>query len=280
MDPSKETSPTTYSHNAGTHCEPSERQRTGPSSVLSKIQSHMNDSVRPSSYAELELLLLTFCTGIQDAVSFPDYHCFASNQTGNTVFLMLAIVMPSFDGEMFITANIGTALGFFLAAGWLTGQLSHMVGARQRWWLVLCNFFQACLVFAAAAIQQVYGTELRGSAAITAIALLAFASGSQVVQSRSLAMTEISTAMATAAWVDLMMDPHMFRVRGNRPRDRRVSFLLTLILGCLAGAGIYKTAGSAVAIFVSAAGKMLVTIMYLFNGAERPKEDDAESGSL
>ncbi|KAK8089558.1 hypothetical protein PG997_004519 [Apiospora hydei] len=280
MDPSKETSPTTYSNNVETRPKPSERPRTGPSSALSKIQSHMNDSVRPSSYAELELLLLTFCTGIQDAVSFPDYHCFASNQTGNTVFLMLAIVMPSFDGEMFITANIGAALGFFLAAGWLTGQLSHLVGARQRWWLVLCNFFQACLVFAAAAIQHVYGTELRGSAAVTAIALLAFASGSQVVQSRSLAMTEISTAMATAAWVDLMMDPRMFRVRGNRPRDRRVSFLLVLILGCLAGAGIYKTAGSAAAIFVSAAGKMLVTIMYLFNGAERPKEEDAESGSL
>ncbi|KAK7924680.1 hypothetical protein PG985_006734 [Apiospora marii] len=279
MDPSKERPPIT-SHNAGTHHEPPESQQPEPPSILSKIQSRMNDSVRPSTYAELELLLLTFCTGIQDAVSFPDYHCFASNQTGNTVFLMLAIVLPSFDGEMFITANIGAALGFFLAAGWLTGQVSHLVGARQRWWLVFCNFFQACLVFAAAAIQQVYGTELRGGAAVTAVSLLAFASGSQVVQSRSLAMTEISTAMATAAWVDLMMDPHMFRTRGNRPRDRRVSFLLALILGCLAGAGIYKTAGSAAAIFVSASGKMLVTVMYLFNGAERPKEEDAESGSL
>lgn len=193
---------------------------------------------------------------------------------------MLAIVLPSFDGPMFITANIGAALGFFLAAGWLTGQLSHLVGARRRWWLVFCNFFQACLVFAAAAIQLVYGTELRGIPAVTSIALLAFASGSQVVQSRSLAMTEISTAMATAAWVDLMMDPHMFRVKNNRARDRRVSFLLALAVGCLAGAGIYKTAGSAAAIFVSASGKMLVTVMYLFNGAERSKEEDAEGGSL
>ncbi|KAK8019594.1 hypothetical protein PG990_004732 [Apiospora arundinis] len=280
MEPPNETTPATYSHKVGTRHGPSERQQTESASVVSKIYGHMNDSVRPSIYAELELLLLTFCTGIQDAVSFPDYHCFASNQTGNTVFLMLAIVMPSFDGPMFITANIGAALGFFLAAGWLTGQLSHLVGARQRWWLMLCNFFQAALVFAAAAIQHVYGTELRGSAAVTAVALLAFASGSQVVQSRSLAMTEISTAMATAAWVDLMMDPHMFRVKNNRARDRRVSFLLALTLGCLAGAGIYKTAGSAAAIFVSAAGKMLVTVMYLFNGAGRPKENDAESGSL
>ncbi|KAK6865830.1 hypothetical protein PG995_002358 [Apiospora arundinis] len=252
MEPPNETTPATYSHKVGTRHGPSERQQTESASVVSKIYGHMNDSVRPSIYAELELLLLTFCTGIQDAFRRPHVH----------------------------HGKYRRGPGLFLAAGWLTGQLSHLVGARQRWWLVLCNFFQAVLVFAAAAIQHVYGTELRGSAAVTAVALLAFASGSQVVQSRSLAMTEISTAMATAAWVDLMMDPHMFRVKNNRARDRRVSFLLALTLGCLAGAGIYKTAGSAAAIFVSAAGKMLVTVMYLFNGAERPKENDAESGSL
>lgn len=218
------------------------------------------------------------CTGIQDAVSFPDYHCFASNQTGNTVFLMLAIVLPHFDGEMFITANIGAALGFFLVAGWMTGQLSHYVGARQRLWLVFCNVFQTCLVFAAAAIQHIYGVALRGTPALTVISLLAFASGSQVVQSRSFAMTEISTAMATAAWVDLVIDPRMFSAK-NRGRNRRASFLLALVVGCLIGAGIYKTAGSAVALFVSAAGKMVVAIMYLFNGAEQPKPDDVENNS-
>ena len=52
-------------------------------------------------------------TGIQDATTFPDYHCFASNQTGNTIFLTLAIILPSLNGEMFITSNIGVALAFF-----------------------------------------------------------------------------------------------------------------------------------------------------------------------
>jgi uncharacterized membrane protein YoaK (UPF0700 family) len=218
------------------------------------------------------------CTGIQDAVSFPDYHCFTSNQTGNTVFLMLAIVLPELDGEMFMTVNIGAALGFFLGAGFLTGQLSHIIGPRQRWWLIFCNLFQTCLVFIAAALQYRYGTDLHGPVAITVISLLAFASGSQVVQSRSLAMTEISTAMATAAWVDLMIDPHMFTLK-NRPRNRRVSFLFALILGSLVGAGIYKTAGSAAALFVSAGGKLVVTLMYLFNGTEMPKATDLETAS-
>ncbi|OTB07625.1 hypothetical protein M426DRAFT_8622 [Hypoxylon sp. CI-4A] len=239
-------------------------------SIFSRTWSYMLEPVRPSGFAEFELLLLTFCTGIQDAISFPDYHCFASNQTGNTVFLMLAIILPHLNGEMFITANIGAALGFFLLGGWVTGQISHIVGPRVRIWLVFCNFIQSCLVFAAAALQYIHGTGIRGGDAVIVVALLAFASGSQVVQSRSLQMTEISTAMATAAWMDLMIDPKLFQLN-NRPRTRRVMFLATLVAGSLAGAGIYRTAGSWVAILVSASGKMLVTGMYLFNSTDKLK---------
>lgn len=232
--------------------------------------------MRPSGFAELELLLLTFCTGIQDAISFPDYHCFASNQTGNTVFLAVSVVVPEFNGDMFYTANIGVALGFFLAGGYLTGQLSHIVGPRLRVWLVLCNLMQTAMVFAAAALQLRYGVRHTGPRDLLVIGLLAFASGSQVVQSRSLRITEISTAMATAAWVDLLIDPHLLAVREkNRPRNRRLFFLVTLVVGCLVGAGIYKAAGSAVALFVSAGGKAVVTAMYLFNGAEKEKADNS-----
>lgn len=234
----------------------------------------MTATIRPTLLAEAELILLTIFTGMQDAVSFPDYHCFASNQTGNTVFLMLALVLPELNGKMFITANIGAALGFFLAGGWLTGQLSHIIGPRCRLWLVACNFLQSGMVFAAGAIQYVYGIDLEGSRAIAVIGLLAFASGSQVVQSRSLAMTEISTAMATAAWVDLLIDPKLFALC-NRPRTRRVVFLFALVVGALLGAAIYRTVGSSVAILVSAGGKLLVAVMYLFNEAEKPKVEES-----
>lgn len=88
--------------------------------------------------------------------------------------------------------------------------------------------------------------------------------------------------MATAAWVDLLVDPNLvsLRRRGgerkptNRPRNRRLAFLVCLVAGSLAGAGIYRTAGSAVALLVSAGGKAVVTAMYLFNGAERKKVED------
>ncbi|KAI0483259.1 hypothetical protein GGR56DRAFT_686501 [Xylariaceae sp. FL0804] len=273
---------------------PADEEIPKPDSFASRAWRYLTEPVEASVFVEFELVLLTFCTGIQDAISFPDYHCFASNQTGNTVFLMLAIVLPELNGEQFITANIGAALGFFLLAGWVTGQVSHIVGPRRRGWLVVCNLLQTCLVFAAAVIQLRAGggrfvvTEREGTtttttttrqrpdpsgpAAVAVVALLAFASGSQVVQSRSLKMTEISTAMATAAWVDLMIDPGLFGLR-NRPRTRRVCFLLTLAAGALVGAGVYRTVGSAPAIFLSAAGKLLVTVLYLFNRAERPDGD-------
>ena len=126
-------------------------------------------------------------------------------------------------------------------------------------------------------MQYVYGNQDRGTHAIIIIGLLAFASGSQVVQSRSMKMTEISTAMATAAWVDLMMDPKLF-VLNNRPRNRRIAFLTTLAIGGLFGALIYRSIGSAAAIMVSGAGKFLVTIMYFFNQAEKKKLPSVEEG--
>jgi len=180
---------------------------------------------------------------------------------------------------MFVTANIGIALGFFLAAAWLTGQLGHVIGARRRGWLILCNLIQTCLVFAAAALQYIYRSPTTGELALDgaqapstlwAIGLLATAAGSQVVQSRALGMTEITTAMATAAWVDLMIDPSLFVLR-NRSRNRRIGFLGTLVLGTLTGAFIFRRIGSPAALVVSGAGKLLVTVMFLFNGAEKKK---------
>ena len=233
-----------------------------------RITKHLTSRIQVNILAETELLILTFCTGIQDATTFPDYHCFASNQTGNTVMLAMALLLPEVTGELFVTENIGVALGFFLAAGWLTGQLGHIVGPRSRLWIVFCNLMQTLLVFTAAAIQYAYGVDLKSPKTMVVIGLLAFAAGSQVVLSRSLAMTEISTAMATAAWVDLLVDPGLLAAK-NRPRNRRLSFLIAIVAGAFFGASIYRSLGSATAVLFSGAGKLVVTLMFLFNKAEK-----------
>ena len=241
--------------------------------VGKRIRQHLAGRVQVNILAETELLILTFCTGIQDATTFPDYHCFASNQTGNTIMLAMAILLPEVTDKLFVTKNIGVALGFFLAAGWVTGQLGHIIGPRSRLWIVFCNLIQTLLVFIAAAIQYAYGVDLQSGRTTVVIGLLAFAAGSQVVLSRSLAITEISTAMATAAWVDLLVDPNLFAAK-NRPRNRRASFLAAIVAGAFFGAGIYRSLGSAAAVLFSGVGKLIVTLMFLFNKAEKSQKTE------
>lgn len=247
-------------------------------SSFSRSWAYLNQPIRPSLFVELQLLLLTFSVGLQDAISFYDFNCFASNQTGNTVLLVIAVVLPEMNGHLFDTPNTGVALGFFLGAAYLTGQIANVLScARNRLFLIICNLLQTFLVFGAAILQYTSGVNRVNSHTLLAIGMLATAAGSQVVQSRSFKMTEISTAMATAAWVDLVVDKDLFK-RENRARNRRVGFLVTLALGTLAGAFVFKKVGSPAALMVSGAGKGLVTLLWFFAEGEREEKGDEEKG--
>ncbi|KAL9095529.1 MAG: hypothetical protein Q9165_002400 [Trypethelium subeluteriae] len=263
------------------------RLRTCIPRLPQRLRAHLLAPIHTTLYTELELLLLSFCIGMQDATTYPDYHCFASNQTGNTIFLALSALHPGTVKTLFTPPNVSTALGLFLLGGWSTGQLSHRVPAspRTRAWVLATSALQTALVLAAAALQfrvlptlseekeEVAATGTVGPA-LGVLALLAFASGSQVVLSRSLKVPEISTAMATAAWVDLIVDPRLFSREENRPRNRRLWFLGTLLAGGFAGAGVYRCLGSSWSILISGIGKLIVTIMFLFNESDEKGVDD------
>ncbi|KAK6858709.1 hypothetical protein PG995_005273 [Apiospora arundinis] len=216
---------------------------------------------------EAQLIILTFSTGIQDAISYPDFHCFASNQTGNSV--VLAVGLAGHDENMFSLSNVGLSLGMFIAGAIITGQVANAVGPRVRAWLFLSHLIQTLMTFAAAAIQAVSRAQGTGTSAIGALTLLAFASGAQVASMRPFRVQEITTAMATAAWVDLVIDPGLLGMR-NRPRDRRLGFLVALVAGSFAGAFMRTSIGSSNALIVSAAGKMLVTMSLFLNREQAP----------
>jgi len=203
---------------------------------------------------------------MQDATTFPDYRCFASNQTGNTV--LLAVGVFGIGGGIFSLASISVSLTLFIAGVAILGQFGNRLGVRKRWWLLASSLLQTVLVFAAAALQYRYGVKKDGPLAVLVIALLAFAGGAQVAMVRSLKITEITTAMATAAYVDVFIDPRILD-RLNRARDRRLLFLLCLLAGSFAGAGAYKTMSSAFALLISAVGKLIVTFTLLCNRVEK-----------
>ena len=91
---------------------------------------------------------------------------------------------------------------------------------------------------------------------------------------RGLQITEITTAMATAAYVDIFIDEKMFD-RRNR-RNRRVAFLLSSFAGSFAGAFVNKARGSPFALVVSGIGKAVVTVSLVANKDIR---DETEASS-
>jgi hypothetical protein len=160
-------------------------------SCWANLTSPVQDGSDPDLLLEIELLTLSFATGIQDATTFPDYQCFASNQTGNTV--LFAVGAAGLANGAFTLENVGVSLGVFVGSCIIMGQLGNFVGPRRRLWLIGTNVFSTALIFAAAAIQWIYPVERSGTAALVVIALLAFGSGAQVAMARPLNVPQITT---------------------------------------------------------------------------------------
>jgi hypothetical protein len=93
----------------------------GVPATSSKGASRLSRYVLPDSHVEHDALveselLPAFVTGIQDAVSFSDFHCY---QTGNAV--VLATVVTGLIGDLVPLSNIGMSLAMLLAGGSIMG---------------------------------------------------------------------------------------------------------------------------------------------------------------
>ena len=230
------------------------------------------EEVREDMLLEIEFLLMSFATGFQDAATWPDYGVFASNQTGNTVFLAIGAAGMSHGAYSF--SIIGASLGSFIGGGLVMGQLGNYFGPRKRLWLLVSSILQTGMVYAAAGIQYAFPLTRKGAVAAGVMTLLAFSSGAQVAMSRALRLTEITTAMATSVYVDVVVDPGLLKIH-NRRRNRRFLFLGMLTAGCFAGAFTDKHINSSFTIILSAVVKSIVTVFFLFN--KRIVSDDVEN---
>lgn len=238
--------------------------RLSPHPMPLKPKPYLNQDIRTTPFLIALTLLLAFAIGIQDVTTWPSFRVFASSQTGNTVIIAVAAFSLS-PQAILPPAMPGLSLGMFVAGAMLQGQAGNIMGcARRRWWLLVSNALQTALVFAAVALQISFPVESSTSAALGSVALLAFSSGSQVGMARGLGIREITTTMATAAYVDLVVDkPMLGRFAGNVARNRRVGFLLALILESFVGAVVEKFAPTGMALVVSGAVKATVTVLIL-----------------
>ncbi|KAK6381876.1 hypothetical protein LTR65_010916 [Meristemomyces frigidus] len=178
-------------------------------------------------------------------------------------------------------SHLAVSLGFFCIGVFVAGQLANRCDCKlSRWWLLLSNAVQTAMVLLAALLDFVFHTrnELGTAPTLCSIALLACASGAQVAMSRQLGMPEIPTTQATAAYVDLFVDPDFFApVTKNRGRNRRVVFLLTLCAGSFIGAPAYKYVSSAFAVLLAGVIKVIVTALFCFNRPEEHATSEATS---
>jgi len=245
---------------------------TAPSSARSRKIFRLTGEIGNDLILELELMALALATGIMDATTFSDYHVFVSNQTGNTA--LLAVGALGLGGNLVKLPNIGVSLGVFIAGGFILGQIGNALGCRRRLWLIATNLFQTALVAVATALRWRYPTTDGTPGALGVLALLAFASGGQIAVARKVNVPEITTAMVTSAYIDLLIDSRLFN-QGNRPRDRRFFFICMLLLGSFIGATADRFYNSALALLLCAVCKLATTVAFLTNAEATYNEKPA-----
>lgn len=233
--------------------------------------------IQPRPFIPILLLLLTIATGLQDAVVFLSYRCLHSAQTGNTVLLGLAMFSNT-QGYRPALQNAATSLTCFVAGAFLTGQGHNKWGPKQRGWQMWLGAVQTLLVIGAAIVQYVHVIKQTGLWAYVAIGLLASSAGSQISAARAWNVPEITTAMATAAWVDMAKDEKVWHYK-NSSRNLRVAFFVALLVGCALGGISVKSIGACSTLVISAALKALVHLLMLI-ARDEGEGDDLDSEGI
>ncbi|GAA4551999.1 YoaK family protein [Pseudonocardia xishanensis] len=189
----------------------------------------------------LLLLLLTFVTGVIDAVSLLALgRIFVANMTGNVVVTGFALAgVPEFS---LLTSFV--ALGGFLvgaaAGGFLVDRLTTRgpllrAAVGVEWVLLAC-----CLT-----LVVLSPPTTDSGPTVAAVALAALAMGVQNAVARRIAVPDLNTSVISMSMTGLAADHrHSTRVAAVR----RLCAVTTLLLGATVGAVIVRTAGPAAAL--------------------------------
>ena len=178
------------------------------------------------------LLLLTFATGLVDAISVLILgHIFVANMTGNVIFLGFWFV-PHSGVDM--TAAV-VAFVSFLAGTVLGGRFArHLEHDTRRWVSVALSV--ECVVLVALSILAGTGVlHYHDNTKLILIAGLAIAFGSQNATARQFGIQELSTTVLTSTIVGIGVDSRLAGGTGQREK-LRYSVVVTMCAGAVVGA--------------------------------------------
>lgn len=203
------------------------------------------------------LLVLTFTTGIVDAVSLLGLGpVFVANQTGNVLLLGFAIAGASgFTVAATLIALVGFIIG--IAAGGLIGR-DRRIGVAG--WMKLALGIEIALLTAAAllaiGVDLGDGEEARRYAAI---ALLAAAMGVRNAAVRDLKVIDLATTTVVSMTMTGLLSDSEREGAGGPNLVRRGGAVAAMLAGAVTGALLTLHADAAVPLAV-AAGCVLVSL--------------------
>jgi uncharacterized membrane protein YoaK (UPF0700 family) len=218
----------------------------------------------------LALIVLTFNTGLIDAVSYIGLgRVFVANMTGNVVLLAFAAAGVS---GLSVTRAL-SSLGGFLIGATIGGKLGTSLADGSRRRLILsAGILEALLIFAAAV--SAIGFDIRSSAPphqlYAIIVLTALSMGLRNATVRQLGVADVTTTVLTLTLTGLAADSPV--AGGSNPRPvRRIFSIIALFVGALCGAYFLRY-GVALPLFITGACVLLTSATYAAIAATTAKE--------
>jgi len=185
------------------------------------------------------LLVLTFVTGLVDAVSyFKLGHVFVANMTGNLVFLGFAVA----DAADFSVSASLVAICAFLIGAVAGGRLGQAAGQHRGRYLAYAAFFKIALIGAAFALSLAPIDPRGGLFSYSLITLLAAAMGLQNASARRLGVPDLTTTVLTLTLTGLAADSALAG-GSNAYVARRLVATVTMLAGAVVGAFMIIHAG-------------------------------------
>ncbi|MGW5860948.1 YoaK family protein [Streptomyces sp. NPDC055239] len=199
------------------------------------------------------LVLLTFVTGLVDAVSYLGLdRVFVANMTGNVVFLGFALAG---DVQLSATASL-LAGGAFVVGAWAGGRIAPRVADPHRLFALLVA---AHAVLVAAALVL----DLAADVSHVLIVLLALGMGAQNAVVGRLAVPDLNTTVLTRTLTGLAAD------RFGPASVRRFVSVAAMFAGALVGGLLQLRHGTAAALAPAIALLAVVAVAAALSGRTR-----------
>jgi uncharacterized membrane protein YoaK (UPF0700 family) len=178
------------------------------------------------------LLLLTFATGLVDAVSVLALgHVFVANMTGNVIFLGFLFVPHS---GVDLTAAV-VAFASFLMGTVLGGRFARHLDQRTRLWLSVALGSEVVMLLLLSALAGAGVLDYHDNTKLILIAGLALTLGSQNAAARQFGVQELSTTVLTSTIVGIGVDSRLAGGTGEREK-LRYAVVFTMLAGAAVGA--------------------------------------------